>query len=440
MTRRLCLRCDWEGDAPDAACPSCGASLYRPVEPPNPDVVASSPAPRATSAPGAPHGHVRPPADDRPLQEPSRRPGGRVRAVAVSVVAAVILAASAFAWVQAHTPPPAAASSGLQGRLVYAVRGTDGWARLWTWDLERNTVSEGPLVRDPVELVNAYGPQPGWIGVTSRLPDGRLSAGILRYLAPTDRATPLFTGDLVAWGAYGDGVAGARRGPAHGCHRRLQVVYRSLVPRRVDVQVDRTICGDAVSLGRDDARTYLTLRRGADVRVVFAGVGRFHPVLRRYALAGVSPAADMLVVPGASAAASPTYVAPPGVPPAAVFGTGMFFSGLTGGHPIAYEDDGRPLQLERVLAWSPDASDALVAGRTPDHRGLFELAAGPAPGGRTPVELGASGTDLFATFADDGTGFVLDGASVSVLHGGELTPLPLPSGAPAPAGPIVWIR
>jgi hypothetical protein len=42
MSRKTCLRCDWEGDTKEAACPNCGVSLY--VVDPAPSPMAREPA------------------------------------------------------------------------------------------------------------------------------------------------------------------------------------------------------------------------------------------------------------------------------------------------------------------------------------------------------------------------------------------------------------
>jgi hypothetical protein len=432
---RLCLRCDWTGETDATVCPSCGTVLFRPPRsaakavPRADPVVEQSPRPRVDPFPPA--------ADDRPSIEPTSRPR-----VTAAVVAAVVLTIAAFAWVRGHTPPPAPPATGLPGRLVYAVADRDGWSRLWTWDLEANAAIEGPRVREPVELVNAYGAGDGWIGVTSRLPDGRFSGGVLRYLDPTDQVTPLLTADLMAWGPRGEGLAGVRRAPGRGCPR-LQVLYAGLVaPTGTEVRVDRSFCGDVVTIGRDDLRTYLTLRRGPHARIVFAGLDRFHAVLGGYALASASPAADLLVVPVNDRGTAPTWPADtqPHGRPGGAKGTGMYFRGLSRGTPILYGDPPYVFNLDGVLGWSSDASVALVTGRLADRWGIFELDAGPSAGHHAPRFLGFISGEMFATYTDDGTGIVDNAGMLSALRGGRLIPLTLPPGAPTPNGPIVWIR
>jgi len=437
---RLCLRCDWAGDTDAVVCRDCGAPLYRPAhtetEPLRRETAPIHlPRPLAVggSAAVAPAGRLPAPVD---AVEPVRRP----RSLAVFAVVAVMLAGAAFAWVRAHTPAPAGPATGLSGRLVYAVADGNGWSRLWTWDLETNAVARGPLVREATELVNAYGAGDGWIGVTSRLPDGRFSGGVLRYLEPTDQVTPLLTADLMAWGARGEGLAGVRKAPGGACGR-LQVLYAGLVaPRGTEVRVDQRSCADVVTIGRDDLRTYLTLRRGHGTKIVFAGLDRFHPVLDGYALASVSVTADLVVIPAGVEALPEGAFSDPHGGLARAGGAALFFRGLRGGRPIAYVDPPGGFALTRVLGWSSDASMTLVAGRSAGREGVYELDAGPSAGDRAPRLLTSIDGDVFATYMDDGTGIVANGGALSTLIEGRLNPLALPRGAPTPAGPIVWIR
>ncbi len=362
--------------------------------------------------------------------------------MAVAFVAAAIVAAGAFAWIRVHTPPPASPATGLSGRLVYAVADGDGWSRLWIWDLAANDPHEGPRVREPVELVNAYGAGAGWIGVTSRRDDGRFTGGVLRNLDPTDQATPLLTADLMAWGARGESIAGVRRAGGVGCGH-VKVMYAGLVaPTGTEVRVDRRLCGDVLTVGRDDLRTYLTLRHGPRQRIVFAGLGRFHRVLDGYALAAVSPAADMLVVPASGRAGAPSWpsTAQPHGRPRGGKGAGLFFRGLGMHGAIAYGGPADAFKLDGVLGWSSDASIALVTGRLGDRWGIFELDAGPSAGQGSPRFLGPINGGTFATYTDGGTGIVDNAGTLSTLTGGRLTPLTPPAGAPTPTGPIVWIR
>ena len=121
------------------------------------------------------------------------------------------------------------------GTLVYAVDEGSGWSRLWRWDLSRGSVREGPRVRSPIELVNAVGAQQGVVGVTSRAADGDRIGSLLRFLSPSDRASPLVRGDLVSWGAQGASVVAGQARSAVGCvpttHRDRAQDDRSRVGR-----------------------------------------------------------------------------------------------------------------------------------------------------------------------------------------------------------------
>ena len=104
-------------------------------------------------------------------------------------------------------------------------------SRLWRWDLatgRRRVVRGYPRA---IEFVDARGVNPGWVGLTSELPDGRLQASLLRFLGPDDRATPILEGDIVSWGPQGTTVIAARRGPLRtGCRRSVSIVWARLVP------------------------------------------------------------------------------------------------------------------------------------------------------------------------------------------------------------------
>ena len=117
----------------------------------------------------------------------------------------------------------------------------------------------------------------------------------------------------------------------------------------------------------------------------------------------------------------------------------MFFRGLSHGRPIPFAGGGHPFQLNHLRAWSADASVGLVTGRLGDRYGIFELQAGPSAD-RVPRFVGPINGPIYATYADDGTGFVENGDVLLTLRDHRLAPLTLPAGAPTPAGPIVWIR
>ncbi len=357
---------------------------------------------------------------DDPAEPGTDRPTP-VRAAAVIVVA-FVLAAVTFSWVQEHTPAPHGPGTGLTGTLIYAVDVGDGQADLWRWDLASNVVQRGPRVQDPVELVDADGAQPGWVGVTSRNPAGRLSASILRSLAPADRATTLAKGDVVTWGERGNAITAMRTVPMHGCRTHVTILLQKLIPLSIrEHEVDRSVCGDVTSVGRGIGTTFFTLRRGDRIGVMYAGYKQFHPVLDDYTMISVSQVNDLLVTTDAAGG-----------------GASLYFSDLP--RPILYVDHAEALRIDRVLAWSNDSLRALVTGVEAGRTGLFMLDTGPGDGRRSPTFVAPVTGRLEATFADDGTAFVLTDRGLHLLAAGGLEPLRAPEGAPVPDGPLVWIR
>jgi hypothetical protein len=363
-------------------------------------------------------------------------------------------------WIRDHTPdahaagaaapagPPATATAPRTATLVYAVAGGQGRSRLWRWNLATDAEVRGPLVRAPTQLVAVGGAKGDRVGLTARLPNGRLEAQILTSLAPAARARKLVSGDLVSWDPLGAGVVAARRSGLGGCRHLITVDYRPTGPAQSVRQVDRTICGDIVSVGRDGALTYLTLRHdrpggsrvGSWMRIDFAGLGRLHPVLRGFILAAVSEGSDLLVVHGdtpTGPGVSP-FTWNGGLPVAEPGGVLAYYRGL-GSRPSPYRLGGVRFRLDQLLSWSPDASVALVAGRSGTRVGLFELRMGPSDGVRTPVFVDRIDGTTFASYAADGSAYVADGGGVTRIVAGRRTPVSLPRGAPAPDGPIVWV-
>lgn len=372
----------------------------------------------------------------------SATPAPSSRGLVAFVVTALVLATVVGSWLKARAPQAPVSSpvrAGLIGTLIYAVPDGQAWSRLWRWNLATGDVRRGPRVRRVVELVNAQGAGFGWVGVTSVLPDLRLQAGLLRFLGPNDRATPILAGDLVSWGPGGDGVVAARRGPERPvCRRRVSIVWAALEPPRRERQfLDPSLCGDILSIGRDHDLTYFTLQRGDRVGIVYAGVRTVHDVLAGQALISVSSASDLLVVDGRRFVEAGKAPLRPDQRPTPVSGAALFFRGLERRGLIYFA---QAFALDRVLAWSPNALGALVTGRLGSTEGIFQLAVGPDPGPRPPTYVGPGPGLPYATFTAYGTALVATAEGVFVLEGGRLVPLAPPANAPAPSGPIVWIR
>jgi hypothetical protein len=452
--RALCLRCDWIG-SPAPACPRCAAPLFR-----APESSATSPSAEPIHSPSSPDpsgevNEAQPSTDpnptfarsgrpeDEPFSEPAPKDlARRVGAIATAVATCVVIAA-AFLWVRVHTPPVPTAASDLRGTLVYAVDEGAGWSRLWRWDLETGSVHRGPRVREPVELVNAFGAEPGLVGLTSRAEDGDLTGSLLRFLAPDESATPLVRGDLVNWGPRGATVVAVKRGPLIGpCLRHVAIVIKTIVPALEETQFDETFCGDVLSVGRDSNTTFMTLRHGDRVDLVFAGYGRTHPVLAGHALLSISPAADMLVVDAQALVPDPVSLVAlrdrGDVPPTSIYGTALYFRGL-GVQPRPYRSGPDRLWVDRVLTWSVDSTSALVVGRLGEMPGVYEITAGPQRRIDPPRLVMDPSGPIWATAASDDVSFVLADGGFSIVREGAVRPLPLPPGAPAPDGPLVWL-
>jgi hypothetical protein len=361
----------------------------------------------------------------------------------VTLIAGVVIAALAFGWIRSNTPSVPTAGVALSGTLVYAVDDRRGWSRLWTWDLATGEVRPGPEVREPLELVNADGAEAGLVGVTSRAPDGDLVGSLLRSLSPGSRATPLARGDLVSWGAQGTAVVSVKRGPIDGpCRRHLAIVTKTITPAIEERQFNETSCGDILSAGRDANTTYFTIERDDHVDIRYAGYGRTHPVLRDFALLSVSPASDLLVIPSEELSLRTLVPLPVRAAedpaPRAVFGTALFYRGLSP-RPKPYGIGSERLWIDRVLTWSRDSTSALIAGHLGVRIGIFEIRTGPGRHTAPPNYVGPIEGLTSATFADHHVGFVVTGGTISTYLDGRLTTLPIPDGAPAPDGPIVWV-
>ncbi len=454
MSVKVCLRCDWQGSTGSARCPVCAEPLYEPRRPPPKKAEAevwAGPEERSRAAASAGHRTPSPTARSTPgpSDDAAEEPGTtRSRSLVAFVLTALVLVFALGSWLKAHTSParPVAstpvASTNLTGTLLYAVPDGLDHSRLWRWNLATDTAIRGPRVLRALELVDARGANFGWIGVTSELHDGQLQASVLRFLGPDDRSTPIFAGDMVSWGPGGATVIAGRRGPLQaGCHRRVSIVWAKLVPAlREQKYVAPSLCGDLLSIGEENTETLFTLERHGRVGIYFAGIGRIHSVLQGSALVAVSGLSDLIVV--AAQGLPPLGPLPfrPGQEYGDLRGVGLYFRGLGEPRPIPYVSGGAAFAIDRLLAWSTDASVALVEGRSGDQHGLYELDTAPGDGLNAPIPIGAAQGVPYATFTHDGELIVETIAGLFRVVHDQLVLLTPPGDAPAPAGPIVWIR
>jgi hypothetical protein len=276
-----------------------------------------------------------------------------------------------------------------------------------------------------LRLVDAGGSLHGWLGITTLADDGSQRAGVLRARTATSRVTPLLGGDLVAWGPNGESAASATISrSAGGCGRTLELRRsdtRSLSVERVFNDPD--FCGRVRNLAEDVASTYLTLERRtrdptSSSGVYYIGNGRLHRVLADHEMLSMSPTADMLVRP--------------------VDDRGAELFWRNAAQPRPYLLGGDPLFIDDVLTWTTGADAALVVGRLGDRQGLFEVDTTPG-GSAVPRYVGTATGPASAASADDGSIYIATGSHLEVWRDGELSEVPLPGGAPVPAGPMAWL-
>lgn len=168
----ICLRCDWQGDTDDPACPSCGAaSLYRVAD-------SSAVEEPATSLPAPPHA-------DEPAEPPPRR---NWRAVVLAVVAATIVVAAVASWdadPSGSTPIAASASTAAPSATSRPTQGSNGIPRS---RFLRRTVGD---VRLSLVAPQTWGPSPilraprakiyrqGAVGITKSFTGGQHAEAII---------------------------------------------------------------------------------------------------------------------------------------------------------------------------------------------------------------------------------------------------------------------
>lgn len=429
-----CLRCDRVGDSAAGTCPECGAPLYRSAPPRS--------VSRERTLPG--NGPLetaedRGPSEARPVTTSSRSVFATVGVVSVMLVLLSRGAPDPGPRREHAVVPP----GGPSGILVYASADGGGSARLWRWNLASGEAKPGPLIPDPVELVNVRSPDLGWLGITSDRGRGVLEASVLDSLEVGAEPERLGRGTIVTWARPGQALLVDRGPPSDGCRRTVSV-SAAHVERPGRERVTReTLCGDVLSVGRTSLGHFLTRLGPRGVDVVGAGYRDAGLLLPDHGLIAVSPDGDMIVAPSADLPSiDPTSaeVGSSGNPaPIRVTGRASLY-GQFRGPPVPYLVGGAPLQVDEVLAYGPDSWVALVVGWVGEGRpGLWELPLLASGRSIEPRRVGSDGGSTFAAYADDGTAYVVTGGSLYVLRHHVLTPLEGPERAPTPAGPLAWI-
>jgi hypothetical protein len=416
MNETVCFRCDRQGRAQGSTCPSCGAPLYRAGRAPGGTYVVED--------------------DEAHLGEtPTRRSGPPGAAIAIAVVLALVTVISVD--VIAGEPSPAGSDSrrgetAAAGTLVYLARDR-GRERLWVVDLSAGIARPGPVVpAGTAELVDVSGASSGWVGVERRTERRTIAVSILRGMRPDAEAVGLGHGDLVAWGPGGRSLVFARNGriAATGC-APVRISLVTVLTEKVEWALnDPGFCGPVLSLSRSAAATYFTAASGDRLSVYLTGsVGVPHLMFDGVGVISATPPAAFLLTRG-----SPRAMVGD---PSTDTGTLLGWKGIGG--PVTVGDGRDVLVSERVLAWTADGGRVALVGELGDRRGVFVVDAGSGSGVRVPRYVMPATPGLDAAFDAVGHLYVSADGRVSVGRGGSLDELPLPVGAPAPSGPIVWI-
>ena len=263
------------------------------------------------------------------------------------------------------------------GILVYATAVGRGSARLWRWNLASGEVQRGPLIADPVELVNIGSPSFGWLGITSDRGHGVLEASVLDSLELEAEPKRLGRGTIVTWARPGEALFVDRGPPPDGCRRTVSVSVAHVDRPGRERVLRETLCGDVLSVGRTSVGHLLTRLGSNGADVVGAGYRDAGLLLSDHAVISVSPDGDMIVTPSADLPSIDRAPAEGGsgrnLVPIRVNGTASLF-GQFRGPPVPYLVGGAPLQVDEVLAYGPDAWVALAVGRVGDGRpALWEL-------------------------------------------------------------------
>ena len=268
-------------------------------------------------------------------------------------------------------------------------------------------MTRGPVVRDPIALVNILSPGSGWLGVTSEDAAGSRRAAVLDSLKPGSVARPVGGGDIVTWTKRGEMVLLVDRGRLQDrCRREVEVTAVSLQPPARETVLHDTICGDVVSAGRTSLGYFLTFLGPDGADVVGVGYPDAGVLLRDHGVIDISPNGQMLVteesefLPGRPPAADD----PPLLPTGSASRYRLFERG-----PAELLPDSVPIRIDEVLAYTSAGSRALVIGRQgSDGRALWELPLGIV--GLEPrvprFLIGVRGVTE-AAYASDGTAFVL---------------------------------
>ena len=299
-------------------------------------------------------------------------------------------------------------------------------------DLLAGVAGPGPTVpRGVAELVDVSGAGSGWVGVERRTDRRKVAVSVLRSVAPDAEPVALGHGDLVAWGPGGASLVFARNGrrAAAGC-APVRISLVTVLTEKIEWALDDPgFCGPVLSLSRSAAATYFTAASGDRLSVYLTGsVGVPHLMFDGVGVISARPPSAFLLTPEPLTSRGD---------PSTGAGTLLGWKGIGG--PVTVGDGKDVLVIERILAWTADGARVALVGTLGARKGVFVLDAGSGSGLRVPRFVMPADSGLDATFDAAGRLYLSAEGRLSVARDDSLDRLPLPAGAPAPSGPIVWI-
>ena len=340
---------------------------------------------------------------------------------------------------------PALLSGPLAGRLVYSTFESEGpvdrQQRLWVLDLASGRLTEGPLVPTAEELTPVGRDRSSILVVTDVARQGGV-AYLLEDLSAAAVPVELARGDLVSVSSRADAVLVARTEPITDarCPGSRYVISRVAAATGARREVGRgdIPCGRLLSVTGVGRHVYASLLRSGRPETGIVAGGRLRTTWPGRVLVSAGPDGAWLTV-----AADGGVVRPLGVWPGSPTGRLTVSSppppsGRSRG-PASIRDVG--LFAERTVAWSQDGRAVVVSGILDDDRSMWLVRVGRGsatqllPPNSVPLRSAFSG----ATFDDTGRLFVGSLGSIVVETPTGRSLLPLPPGAPTPAGPVAWL-
>jgi hypothetical protein len=379
----------------------------------------------------------------------------RVRSIALGIIGVVAVGALSLssslrgsdAETPTRTPIASGATSGrgisapaLYGRLVYAATVPDGQPglreRLVAYDLETGAVTLGPRIPTASSIVRV---DPDTVVVIADVEGGEREAYLVRSVTEDAKARPIARGEIVEPSADGQYLLVVERVrdrhcPGDGYEARTEVLTLDAPfdtpPTRVQAG-----CGDVVSGALSGTRVALTVvgRDGVARVLSVPGLTTFRrpvPVdvgKPGLSVVGIGPTGTTLYVRSGTSAS-------PSLPPVGPLLVKRLHDPLT---PVV---DG--FVATRVLAWRFGGGIVAVNGSLDGTRAmwLLNLATGDAAS-----LLPSSGFDLGTAFS--GAAFDVSGNAYGASAGAIVAssplgtfPIPLPSSAPTPQGPLAWLH